>query len=115
MNSRKTMPRRSTFWGTRMATLEPCAFAGAFNIQAVGSRDQHQTFVKAALGVALLIAAATYVLRIFLSLRERHSDRARLDPDPPIRPLSTIAVGAVGGLLVGLTSVRSGSVIMVPC
>ena len=32
---------------------------------------------------------------------------------PVIRPIPTIAVGALGGLLVGITSVGSGSVIMV--
>ena len=35
------------------------------------------------------------------------------DPDPTIRPLVTVAVGALGGLLVGITSVGSGSVIMI--
>ena len=35
------------------------------------------------------------------------------DPDPRIRPLPTIAIGAMGGLLVGITSVGSGSVIMI--
>ncbi len=91
----------------------PCAFAGAFIVDAVGSDDQQQEFVKFAIGVALLIAATTYALRLFVNLREVHSGRARHDEDPPIRPLPTIAVGAVGGALVGLTSVGSGSVIMV--
>ena len=35
------------------------------------------------------------------------------DPNPQIRPLPTLLVGALGGLLVGITSVGSGSVIMV--
>jgi uncharacterized protein len=91
----------------------PSAFAGAFIIQAVGSSDQQQAFVKYALGVALLIAAGTYVLRLLLNLRESRTGGPRSDEDPPIRPLPTVAVGAVGGLLVGLTSVGSGSVIMV--
>ena len=33
--------------------------------------------------------------------------------DPLVRPLPTLVIGAVGGLLVGLTSVGSGSLIMV--
>ncbi|MDQ3664284.1 MAG: sulfite exporter TauE/SafE family protein, partial [Actinomycetota bacterium] len=33
--------------------------------------------------------------------------------EPVVRPLRTMAVGAVGGLLVGITSVGSGSVIMI--
>jgi uncharacterized membrane protein YfcA len=91
----------------------PCAFAGAFIIQAVGSDEQQQEFVKFAIGVALLIAATTYAFRLLVNLRENYSGRPRHDEDPQIRPLPTIAVGAVGGALVGLTSVGSGSVIMV--
>jgi len=91
----------------------PCAFAGAFVIRAVGGGEDQEQFVKYAIGVALLIAASTYALRMFVSLRERRSGRPRHDEDPPIRPLPTVAVGAVGGALVGLTSVGSGSVIMV--
>jgi len=91
----------------------PCAFAGAFIIRAVGSGEEQQDFVKAAIGVALLIAASTYVLRLVVNLLELHRGRPRRDEDPPVRPLPTVAVGAVGGALVGLTSVGSGSVIMV--
>ena len=40
--------------------------------------------------------------------------RARTaDPNPHIRPIPTLLVGALGGLLVGITSVGSGSVIMI--
>ena len=35
------------------------------------------------------------------------------DDDPVVRPLPTLLVGALGGLLVGITSVGSGSVIMI--
>jgi hypothetical protein len=86
----------------------PCAFAGAFIIQAVGGSDpqgveQREAFVKAAIGAALLLAAATYAMRLALNLRSLTR----------LRPVPTVLVGAVGGLLVGLTSVGSGSVIMV--
>ena len=91
----------------------PCAFAGAFIIQAVGSSDEQEAFVKAAIGVALLLAATTYALRLALNLRQRVRGSGGQDEDPPIRPVPTVLVGALGGLLVGLTSVGSGSVIMV--
>ena len=40
--------------------------------------------------------------------------RRRAPPeDPTIRPIPTLLVGALGGLLVGITSVGSGSVIMI--
>lgn len=91
----------------------PCAFAGAFIIDAVGSSEQQESFVKAAIGVALLVAAGTYALRLALSLRQQASGGAAHSHDPPLRPVPTVLVGAIGGLLVGLTSVGSGSVIMV--
>jgi hypothetical protein len=39
--------------------------------------------------------------------------RHTADDDPVVRPLPTLLVGALGGLLVGITSVGSGSVIMI--
>jgi uncharacterized protein len=91
----------------------PCAFAGAFIIEQVGGEGEQDQFVKVAIGYALLVAAATYVLRLLVNLREKARGDARRDEDPPIRPIPTVILGAVGGLLVGLTSVGSGSVIMV--
>lgn len=91
----------------------PCAFAGAFIVQAVGGEGESDSFVKVAIGYALLLAAGTYTLRLLVNLREVTRGTARHDPDPKIRPVPTVAVGAVGGLLVGITSVGSGSVIMV--
>jgi uncharacterized protein len=91
----------------------PCAFAGAFILEQVGGEGDQDKFVKVAIGYALLLAAATYVLRLLVNLREKARGDARRDEDPPIRPIPTVILGAVGGLLVGLTSVGSGSVIMV--
>ena len=65
------------------------------------------------IGFALLFAAATYALRLYVNLRQVRRGGAQVDPNPPIRPLPTLLVGALGGLLVGITSVGSGSVIMV--
>jgi len=91
----------------------PCAFAGAFIIRAVGGEGEQDEFVKVAIGCALLLAASTYTLRLLVNLREVTRGAARHDEDPRIRPIATVVVGALGGLLVGLTSVGSGSVIMV--
>lgn len=89
----------------------PTAFAGAFIVDAVGTKDEQASFLKAAIGLTLLVAAATYALRGYLSHRRRGDEAA--DVDVTVRPLPTFLLGAVGGLLVGLTSVGSGSVIMV--
>jgi uncharacterized membrane protein YfcA len=66
-----------------------------------------------AIGFALLLAATTYALRLYINLRRVRAGGPQGDPNPKIRPLPTVLVGALGGLLVGITSVGSGSVIMV--
>jgi len=65
-----------------------------------------------AIGFALLLAASTYALRLYIQLR-RVRGGGHAEGEPAIRPVPTIMVGAVGGLLVGITSVGSGSVIMI--
>jgi uncharacterized membrane protein YfcA len=91
----------------------PFAFAGAFIVDALGTSDQQETFVKYAIGVALLFTAATYGLRMYLQLRYVTSGNTISEDEPRVRPVPTLLVGAFGGLLVGVTSVGSGSLIMV--
>ena len=92
----------------------PFALAGPWIIHRVaGSADQLDTLLKECIGFALLFAAATYALRLYVNLRRVRGGAPTADPDPTIRPLVTVAVGALGGLLVGVTSVGSGSVIMI--
>lgn len=88
----------------------PCGFAGAFVVDAVGSGAAREDLLRIALGVALLVTAGTYTLRLY-GTAFHHWGRG--SGEPAARALPTVAVGAVGGLLVGLTSVGSGSVIMV--
>ncbi len=90
----------------------PTAFAGAFIVAAVGEVAAQEDFVKLAIGVALLLTASTYTLRSYLQLRDSVKGRSRGDK-VVIRPIPTLLVGAFGGLLVGITSVGSGSLIMV--
>lgn len=90
----------------------PFAFAGAFIIRAFGEDAAQQSFLKLAIGVTLVITATTYVARMYLELARGIQDDPEA-PDPAVRPLPTLLVGAIGGLLVGITSVGSGSLIMV--
>lgn len=90
----------------------PFAFAGSFIVDNVGTVAQQQTFVKIALGVALLLAAVTYTLKVFITYYKNPSGK-QSDQPAKIKPLPTLLIGAVGGLLVGMTSVGSGSIIMV--
>jgi len=87
----------------------PTAFLGAFIVDAVGASADQEAFMKAAIGVALLFAAVTYVARIYVSSRQP----AEPSDDFDVRPVPTLLLGAFGGLMVGITSVGSGSVIMV--
>ena len=93
----------------------PTAFAGAFIIQAFGGGEGEATegFLTIAIGCALLFTAGTYALRMYLQLRHVTSGNTISEEDPRLRVVPTLLVGALGGLLVGITSVGSGSLIMV--
>ncbi len=91
----------------------PCAFAGGFIVKSVGSSDAQQDFLTTMIGFALLFTAATYTLRMYLQLRYVTGGNVMKKEEPKVRVLPTVLVGAVGGLLVGITSVGSGSLIMV--
>ncbi len=92
----------------------PFALMGPYLIHHIaGSGDDLDTLLKKCIGFALLFAATTYALRLVINLHRSRHGGPTPDPDPPIRPLITVAVGALGGLLVGITSVGSGSVIMI--
>ncbi len=93
----------------------PTAFAGAFIINALGATEDQEAFVKTAIGCALLFTASTYALRMYLQLRLVTGGNELLSQpaEPAVKPIPTVIVGAVGGLLVGVTSVGSGSLIMV--
>jgi uncharacterized membrane protein YfcA len=93
----------------------PMALLGPWIIHQIagGEPESLDTLLKECIGFALLLAASTYALRLYLNLRRVRGGAADADPNPPIRPLVTVLVGALGGLLVGVTSVGSGSVIMI--
>lgn len=97
-----------------MAGSIPMAFLGPYLVRLLSAdADQLDHALKIALGFALLFAASTYALRLYINLREVRRGGAAHDPNPEVRIIPTLLVGAIGGLLVGVTSVGSGSVIMV--
>jgi uncharacterized membrane protein YfcA len=91
-----------------MALLGPHLVAWATD-----SPEELDKALKLCIGFALLLAASTYALRLYVNLRKVRGGSGDADPNPRIRPVPTLLVGALGGLLVGITSVGSGSVIMV--
>lgn len=91
----------------------PMAFLGPQLVVWFVPAGDVEMWLQRAIGFALLLAATTYALRLYLQLRAVRRHGRVLDEDPRIRPLPTLLVGALGGLLVGITSVGSGSVIMI--
>jgi uncharacterized membrane protein YfcA len=91
----------------------PFAFAGSILLDAIGG-DDVAAVVKSLLGVALLLAAASMIVRNELN-RRRGVGLAAAGAQHAlvIRPLPTVLIGVAGGLIVGLTSVGSGSLIIV--
>ncbi|GAA0207883.1 sulfite exporter TauE/SafE family protein [Actinomadura nitritigenes] len=93
----------------------PAAFSGVLLARALGHGDHVEDLISKAMGGALLIAAAGLAVRGVLARRDRHRPGAA-DGEAPqirIRPVPTVLIGLVGGLVVGITSVGSGSLIIV--
>jgi uncharacterized protein len=87
----------------------PSAFAGAWFISNVHGPHVEER-IKQILGIVLLLAAAGMALKVWV---QTHRDPVRGDAQVQIRPLSTIVIGLVGGVMVGMTSVGSGSLMIV--
>jgi uncharacterized membrane protein YfcA len=86
----------------------PSAFCGALLLDQLGEGNAIQDRIKLLLGLALLVAAGSMALKQLVG-------RDRVEPEAPIevRPLPTLLIGLAGGLIVGLSSVGSGSLMIV--
>jgi len=90
----------------------PMAFLGAYLLHLIGNSTAAQANIERALGAALLVGAAAMVLRYALDRRgglARTGSVAHVVP----RPLPTVLIGMLGGVVVGMTSVGSGSLMIV--
>ncbi|MGO9900104.1 MAG: sulfite exporter TauE/SafE family protein [Solirubrobacteraceae bacterium] len=90
----------------------PAAFLGAYLLHLLGSSKSATHHIEVILGAALLVGAAAMVLRLMLDRRAGEA-RTGVIHDVEPRPLITIAIGIVGGVIVGMTSVGSGSLMIV--
>jgi hypothetical protein len=90
----------------------PFAFLGSYLLHLLGDSSSAQTDVERILGAALLLGAFAMVLRYLLDLRGGQTRQGKVK-EITVKPLLTVAIGAVGGLIVGLTSVGSGSLMIV--
>jgi hypothetical protein len=90
----------------------PAAFLGAYLLRSLGDSKAAQDHIETALGAALLVGAAAMALRFLLD-RYKGEQRLGVVRDLHSRPLPTVAIGVLGGLVVGMTSVGSGSLMIV--
>ena len=90
----------------------PMAFVGAYLLHLLGGSSTQQQHVEVVLGTALLVGAAAMVFRYVL---DRRSGNQRMGTvhKVTVRPIPTILIGMIGGVIVGLTSVGSGSLMIV--
>ena len=98
--------------GAMVAGSVPMAFLGAYLLHLMGSSSSAEKRVQTALGIALLLGAAAMLLRFVLD-RRSGEDRSGNISQIRLRLLRTLAIGMVGGLVVGFTSVGSGSLMIV--
>ena len=86
------------------AGFVPAAFLGVLLVN-TWFANRGET-LKYLIGGTLLIAAVMMVIRLL-------SRTGATDDVPPVRTAPTLAIGIAGGLLVGMTSVGSGSLMLV--
>ena len=88
----------------------PSAFLGVLLLKSSGQGEALQHHVKIALGIALLVVALGLIIRPLLSRGRQAGDS--LAP-LVVKKLQTVLIGIAGGLVVGLTSVGSGSLMII--
>jgi uncharacterized membrane protein YfcA len=90
----------------------PMAFLGAYLLHLMGNAKAAQHNIEVALGAALLVGASAMLLRYVLD-RRTGQDRTGIVHAIVPRPARTVAIGMIGGIVVGITSVGSGSLMII--
>jgi len=90
----------------------PAAFLGVIFLRSLGNGHAVQNVVSIALGGAVLLAVAAVVVKALVDRRRGVAPITR--PEPlRVRPMPTVALGAVTGFIVGITSVGSGTLVVI--
>jgi uncharacterized membrane protein YfcA len=105
-----TVNRRLVGW--MVLGSVPMAFLGAYLLHLMGNGTADQEKIEVVLGAALLLGATAMMLRYALD-RRRGQTRVGVVHDVDVKPVRTVAIGMIGGLIVGLTSVGSGSLMII--
>jgi uncharacterized protein len=91
----------------------PAAFAGVFIDHALGHPQAMQRRLEYAIAATLVLAAAALAARLLLDSARRRQAPAGEDPPIQVKRALTVAIGAFGGLMVGITSIGAGSLMIV--
>jgi uncharacterized membrane protein YfcA len=105
-----TVNRRLVGW--MVLGSVPAAFLGAYLLHVMGDAKAAQDNIETVLGAALLAGAGAMALRFVLDRRSGNTRSATVH-NLIARPIPTLAVGVIGGVIVGMTSVGSGSLMIV--
>ena len=89
----------------------PAAFLGVVAVRSVGSASRVEAIISVALGSVLLLAVAALLLKMYLD--HRSGTAAGGDEPFRVKRLPTLAIGASIGFIVGITSVGSGTLVIV--
>jgi hypothetical protein len=111
---RRTVHWRLVWWLS--AGSVPGVLVGTWIFSRVASEDiaTAETTVKTWIGVVLLVAVATMVIKAMLTARKQTQTSVidLVGTETPVRIIPTVILGALVGLLVGMTSVGSGSLVV---
>lgn len=96
----------------------PAAFCGVLILKWLGPGEAVQAGVRTALGAALLLSAVLLAVRSYIRLVQRAKERTmgpvlEVHSEFRLRPVPTVILGVIGGVIVGMTSVGSGSIIII--
>jgi uncharacterized membrane protein YfcA len=89
----------------------PSAFLGVVFLKSLGNATRVEAIVSVALGAVLLLAVGALLFKMYLDHRDRHA--RGVDEPLVIKKLPTLAIGASIGFVVGITSVGSGTLVIV--
>lgn len=90
----------------------PAAIVGTVLLHRIGLDDSAAHGVRVIIGGTLLMAVAAIIAKSTIGRRRAIAATIPLSELSP-RPLATVAIGVIGGLVVSMTSVGSGSLMIV--
>lgn len=92
----------------------PAGFSGVLVLRAIGKGAEVQHDVQLAIAWALVAAVASVILKAVIGARRARAGATPLDArEVRAKPLPTVLIGIAGGFMVGMTSVGSGSLMIV--